>query len=155
MAATHEKGVITGVFVNMNFTSHGTKSNRAYVRVLIRRKVDDWRDQYDLYKPWDKINAVIEVIKVLSNEVPDFTKKILEVDERQYRQSSHRTRHYIHTEKEKLYESTRTDLVERYSRKVGNVWLGTNINTSQMVQAIRAACEAAEVEYGSLSSLKL
>lgn len=92
---------------------------------------------------------------MLSNEVPDFTKKILEVDERQYGQSSHRTRRYIHIEKDKLYESTRTDLVEKYSRKVGNVWLGTNINTSQMLQVIREACEAAEVEYGSLSSFKL
>jgi hypothetical protein len=143
--ATIEQG-ITGVFVSLH---------RPTLRVVIRRKLDVWHDRYDVHKPWEKIDAVVEVLKVFSNEVPDFTKKILAVDERHYRQSSHRTRHYIHTEREKLYGNLRNDLAEKYSRKVCDVWLGTNINTTQMLHVIREACEAAEVEYGSLGSLKM
>lgn len=100
--ATLRQG-ITGVFVSLH---------PPLLRIVIRRRVDVWRDRYDVHKPWEKIDAVVEVLQVLSNEVPGFTHKILAVDEKHYRQSSYRTRHYVHTQKEKLYESTRADLAE-------------------------------------------
>lgn len=136
---------IIGIFVSLNC--------RPY-RVVIRRKVDVLRYRYDLYTPWYKIEALVEVLQVLSNEVQHFTQKLLEVDNKHYRQNSRRKRHYIHTEKGMLYGDMRNDLAIRYSRKVSELWLGSNINTAQILQVIREACEAAEIDYGAINDLK-
>jgi len=95
-----------------------------------------------------------QVNEELHNEIPGFSGKLVAVDEQHHRSSSHRTRHYVHTEREKLYGPGRKDLVEKFSRYVAGLWLGTNLNSQGMLQVIKEACEAAEIEYGPLSSLK-
>ena len=136
---------ITGIFVSLY---------RSPLRVVFRRRVDYLRDCYEVFKPWVKIDAVGEVIEMLSKESTDFTSRFLSVDEKCYRQSSHRTRRYVHTDRQQLYGTQRKDLMGKFSRMIGEVWLGTNLNTAGMLQVIREACEAAEVEYGPLSAIE-
>ncbi|MFN3545735.1 MAG: hypothetical protein ACK4UX_12880 [Thiobacillus sp.] len=140
-----QKSGTTGVFVNLH---------RSPLRVVFRRRVDYRWDRYDVFKPWEKIDAVVMVIEELAKENPSFTEKLISVDEKQYRSSSHRTRHYVHNDRDQLYGANRKDLAEKFSRKVAGVWLGTNLNSQVMLQVIKEACEAAEIEYGPLSSLK-
>ena len=71
---------ITGVFVSLN---------RAPLRVVFRRHVDYRRDVYEVFKPWEKIDAVYEVIRTLSGDKNDFVQRILSIDETYYRNSSH------------------------------------------------------------------
>lgn len=134
---------VTGVFVSLN---------RAPLRVVFRRHVDYRRDVYQVFKPCEKIDAVYEVIRTLSGEKDDFVQRILSIDESCYRNSSHRTRRYLHTDRAQLYPG-RDDLV-RYSHNVGELWIGTNLNTPCMLQVISEACEAAEVEYDPLKAIK-
>jgi hypothetical protein len=140
-----QKSGTTGIFVSLY---------RSPLRVVFRRRVDYKWNRYDAFQPWEKIEAVVTVIEELSKEFPEFTEKLVAVDEKHYRRSSHRTRHYVHTDRSKLYGAGRNDLTEKFSRKVAGIWLGTNLNSTAMLQVIREACEAAGVEYGSLSSLK-
>jgi len=136
---------ITGIFVNLY---------RAPLRVVFRKRVDYLWDRYEIFKPWNKIDAVEKVIEVLSEASPDVIEKILLVDEKHYRQSSHRTRHYVHRDRTQLYGEFRKDLSEKYAKKVRGIWLATNLDTKAMLQVIREACEAAEIEYGNLGALK-
>ena len=140
-----QKSGTTGVFVNLY---------RSPLRVVFRRRVDFRWDRYDVFKPWEKIDAVVMVIEELAKENPAFTEKLIAVDEKHHRASSHRTRHYVHKDRDQLYGTNRKDLAEKFSRKVAGVWLGTNLNSQAMLQVIKEACEAAEVDYGTLSSLK-
>lgn len=91
---------ITGVFVQLY---------RAPIRLVFRRRVDCRRDSYHVFKPWHKIEAVYEVIFVLSNKRSDFTQRLLDIDDMYYKNSSHRTRRYVHIDRSKLYPG-RTDL---------------------------------------------
>ena len=136
----------TGIFISFV---------RSPLRVVFRRRVDFRWDRYDAYRPWEKIEAVVTVIEELAREFPGFTEKLIAVDDKCHRLSAHRTRHYVHTDRNKLYSEGRTDLSDKFSRKVAGIWLGTNMNSGAMLQVIREACEAAEIEYGSVSSLKL
>jgi hypothetical protein len=144
MAETSTKA-ITGVFVALY---------RSPLRVVFRYHVNYRWDHYEVFKPWQKIDAVVEVLQRLSKERPEFVARIMAVDETYYRQSSHRTRHYVHIDRDKLYDPDRKDLVQKYSRKVGELWLDTDLNEQGKFQVIMEACEAAEVEYGSLSAVK-
>ena len=134
---------ITGVFVSLY---------RAPLRVVFRHRVDYRHDLYEVFKPWEKIESVYEIIRTLSQDKQAFDQRVISVDEHYYRSSSHRTRRYIHTDRAKLYPD-RDDLV-KYSHEIGELWIGTNLNTSGMLQVIREACEAAEVEYGPLGAIK-
>ena len=139
---------ITGIFVNLYRA-------RSPLRVIFRRRIDYLWDRHDIFKPIDKIDAVVKVIEVLAEEIPDFIPKLLTVDEKHFRQSSYRTRHYVHTDRNQLYGEARKDLAQKFARQVGGVWLATNLDSKAMLQVIREACEAAGVEFGSISSLKL
>jgi hypothetical protein len=134
---------ITGVFVSLR---------RAPLRVVFRCRVDHRRDVYEVLKPWDKIEAVYEVIRMLSTHKNDFVQRIVSIDERYYSNSTHRTWRYLHTDRARLYPG-RDDLA-RYSHKINDLWIGTNLNTSGILQVIKEACEAGEVEYGSLGAIK-
>lgn len=140
-----QKSGTTGVFVSLY---------RSPLRLVFRRRVDFRWDRYDAFTPWEKIDAVVTVIEELAKEIPGFTEKFIAVDEKHHHRSSHRTRHCVHTDRDKLYGTRRNDLAEKFSRKVAGIWLGTNLNSAAMLQVIREACETAEIEYGSLSSLK-
>jgi len=140
-----QKTGTTGIFVNLY---------RSPLRVVFRRHVNFLWDRYDVFKPWKKIDAVVLAIDELAKENPRFTEKLIAVDEKYYRSSSHRIRHYVHEDRDFLYSASRNDLAQKFSRKVADVWLGTNLDTQQMLQVIREVCEAAEIEYGMLSSLK-
>jgi len=139
-----QKSGTVGVFVNL----------RSPLRVVFRRRVDFRWDRYDVFKPWEKIEAVVMIIEELAKENAEFTEKFVAVDEKHYRASPHRTRHYVHKDRDQLYGASRADLAEKYSRQIAGIWLATNLGSSEKLQVIREACEAAEIEYGSVSSLK-
>ncbi len=142
MTLTNTKEV-TGVFVSLY---------RSPLRVVFRYRIDYRRDVYEVFKPWNKIEAVYEVIRTLNTHKDDFIQRILSIDEKCCHNSSHRIRRYLHGDPAKLYPG-RADLA-RYSQKIDDLWVGTNLNTSGMLQVIKEACEAGEVEYGPLGAIK-
>ncbi len=137
---------ITGIYVGLR---------RSPLRIVFRRRVDYPWDRYDVFKPWEKIDGVVEVLKLLAKEQEDFTQSIVEVDKKYRRGSSHRTNRYVDTDRDNLYSPQRNDLVSKYSRRVGQLWLATNLNTRQMLDVIQEACEAAKVEFRTISDVKL
>lgn len=139
-----QKSETTGIFVSL----------RSTLRVVFLRHINFRHYQYDVFKPWEKIEAVVLVIEELAKENKDFTKKIAAVDEKYYRTSSHRTRHYVNSDRNQLYGVNRPDLADKHSRQVADIWLATNLGMPEMLQVIKEACEAAEIDYGAVSSLK-
>jgi hypothetical protein len=135
---------ITAIYVGLR---------RSPLRVVIRRSVSHSWDRFDVFKPFQKIDGVVEVLKQLAEERDDFVASIVKVDKKRHRQSSHRTNRYVDPDRDQLYTPLRKDLVAKFSRRVGQLWLATNLNQNQMLEVIREACEAADVEYGPISSL--
>lgn len=136
---------ITGVF----FRLHEHQS-----RIVIRRKIDEWNDCLDSHREWDQIKAVVFLLEELRKEDPNFTEKLLLVDEKQFK-SSHRTNRYVHSEKGKLYPESRRHRAGQTARKIGDLWLATNLNKAQKRSVILEACDAAGItERGSPSTIQ-
>jgi hypothetical protein len=134
---------INGIFTNLN--------NRP-LRVVLRRRITARWSQYEVFRPKDRISGVVIAIQSLSDEDSSFLETFLALDEVRYRSNERRTRRYIHREKSGLYCSVSSHLA-RYARPVAGVWLATNLNQTVMETVIQEACEAADIEYGRLSSL--
>lgn len=131
---------ITGVYI---------KFIRKPYRTVIRREIDLWHEHYDIYKHRTKIDAVVKILHILLDEIPDFEEKIQFVDENHKQQSCHRKRYYISRDKEKLFSYV------GYSCKIGNLWLDTNLNEGQMLTVLAEACEAAKIEFSKISVIEI
>lgn len=136
---------ITGVFIGIW---------RSPLRIVFRRRVDLRYNRYDVFQPLQKIDGVIEVIKQLAKERDDFITSIVEVDKMNLRNSSNRINRYVDTDRDQLYRPQKKNLISKYSRKVGQLWIATNLNSYQMRDLIQEACKAARVEFGSISDVK-
>lgn len=136
---------INGVFAS---------SRRGPPRIVFRRKLNYKWDRYDVFKPWDKIDGVVEVIKQLAKEHEDFSESIIKIDKIYLRTTPQRKNRYIDFDRDNLYTPRRSDLTSMYSRLIGDLWIIDNINYDQKIILIKEACEAAKVEFGTLSSLK-
>jgi hypothetical protein len=135
---------ITAVFVNLR---------RPQLLVVFRRSAEYPWAHYDVFKPWDKIDAVYKVIEEFIREKPGFTSRLMDVDEKYFKSSSHRTRRYVHTDQSQLYPLG-TNFAKKHSHKIGEIWIAKNLNTSVMLQLIRQACEAAEVDFKPFGAFK-
>jgi hypothetical protein len=100
----------TGIFVNLY---------RSPLRMVFRRHINFRWDRYDIFKPCNKIDAVVVAIGELSKEDPGFINKLIAVDEKHYRNSSYRKRHYVHQDRNFLYSADRKDLAEIFSESCG------------------------------------
>ena len=140
------EGRINGIFVGLS---------RHPLRIVFRRRIDHHWERYDVYKPFEKIDGVVEILNQLLKEQSEFAQSMVNVDTGNIKRSSFRTNHYVATDREMLYRQERDDLVRKYSRRIGPLWLATNLNGGQKMEVIKEACEAAEIEFGLVSALKL
>lgn len=133
-----------------------------YIRVygnnpkyIIKSKVDRFHHCYDVFKPWDKIDIIKELILKLDNEIKDFLLKFEATDKKHYETNPHRVRHYISKEKKSLYPTQDSSFTEKYSYSYKDYWIGTNIGASEITQYVLEMCEACEIEFGYISKIKL
>jgi hypothetical protein len=137
---------LTGVFLGV----HGVGA-----KYVLRRKVGPFHDQYDVYRPWEKIDIVRDLVKLLDREFDDFLEKFAAVDKKHYQKSSQRTRHYISTELTSLYPGKDESFCRQHSFSYKGYWIGTNIGAREITQYVREMCEACNVTFGSWGDLKL
>jgi len=128
---------------------------RSPLRVVFHQRARGLWDRYDVFKPFSKIDGVVEVLKQLQTEKLGFATALVAIDRKACTTSGNRINRYVALEREHLYRPDRIDLVRSYSRLVGQVWLATNLNTWQMVEVIAEACKAASVDFKSITELKL
>jgi len=124
-------------------------------KFLIKRKVGPFHDQLDVFRPWEKIDIVRELIKLLDKEFEDFLKKFAAVDEKHYKNSSHRTRYYITKDINKLYPTKDEKFTKEHSFSYKDYFVGTNIGAKEIMQYVREMCEACDISFGSCSEIKL
>jgi hypothetical protein len=118
-------------------------------RIEFRRAGLRW-ERVDTVRPRNKIHAAILVVEELCREIPAFIDKLVSVDEAYAAMSPHRTRRYVHRDRNKLYGPTVTDLSER-SHHIAGAWLATNVGSREIRQIIKEACEAAGIAFGRLN----
>ena len=141
-----EASKITGIFLSV----HG-----AGPKYALRRKVGPFHEQYDVYRPWDKIDIVRELVKLLDAEFEGFLEKFVTVDDKHFRESSHRSRHYISADLASLYPGKNDDFRKKYSFSYKDYWIGTNVGAKEIVQYVREMAEACDVTFAIWSDLKL
>jgi hypothetical protein len=124
-------------------------------KYIIKRKTGPSQDRYDVYRPWDKIDIVRDLIQLLEKEIKDFLPKYSAVDEKYYKSSSHRVRRYISKERKELYPTQDEKFMKTYSYSIKGYWVGTNIGAREITQYVREMCEACEIEFGTISEIKL
>lgn len=137
---------LTGIFLS----AHGHSPKYA-----IRHKVGPFHEQYDVYRPWEKIDIIRNLVKLLDKEFDGFLENFAAVDAKHEQQSSHRTRHYIATEITSLYPGKDDAFCRQYSFSYKGYWIGTNIGAKEIVHYVREMCEACNVTFGSWGDLKL
>jgi len=113
------------------------------------------KERYDVHRYQHKIDAVLDLLFILDGEVEGFLEKFEDVDERCYRGSSHRTRHYVSKDRDNLYPKYSQHLTGEFSRQVGSLWIATNVGLKEMHTIIREACDAADIRMSPFSELKL
>ena len=137
---------ITGIFVS---------AHKLEAKYAIRRKVSPFHERYDVHKPWNKIDVVRSLVKLLDGEFEDFLQRFEAVDTKHYRSNSHRARHYVSSEQEKLYPNKDFEFCKRFSFQYKDRWIATNIGAKEIIQCVREMCEACDVAYGSWADLRL
>ena len=124
-------------------------------KFIVKRKIAPFQDQYDVYRPWDKIDIVRELIKILDTEIENFLSKIEEVDKKHHENNPHRVRRYFTQNRSDLYPTKDKTFSEIHSYSFKGYWVGTNIGSREITQYVREMCEASEIEFGSISEIKL
>lgn len=137
---------ITGIFLSV----HGGGPKYA-----LRRHAGPFHEQYDVYRPGDKIDIVRELVKLLDAEFEDFLERFVTVDDRHFQESSHRSRHYISTDLNQLYPGKGEEFSKQRSFSYKGYSIGTNVGAKEIVQYVREMAEACDVTFAFWSDLKL
>ena len=140
------KKELTGIFLSV----YGSSAKYA-----LRHKISPFHEQYDVYRPWEKIDIIRDLVKFLDKEFDDFLEKFTEVDMKHYKKSPHRSRHYISKERASLYPDKDETFCKRFSYSYKGYWIATNIGAKEITQYVREMCEACNVTFGSWADLKL
>ncbi len=123
-------------------------------KYVIKSKIGPFHNCYDVFRPWEKIDIVKELIQKLDNEINEFLLKFEATDKKHYETSSHRVRRYISKERKSLYPTKDHVFTEMYSYSFKEYWIGTNIGASEITQYVREMCEACKIEFGYISKIK-
>ena len=137
---------MTGVFLSV----HG-----AGAKYALRYKIGPFQECYDVHRPWDKIDIVRELIRILDTDSENFLDLFCAVDQKHFKKSSHRTRHYISKELSQLYPDKDEKFCRNHSFQYKGYWIGTNIGAKEITQYVREMCEASNLSYGTWSDLRL
>ncbi len=139
------KNLISGIYL---------RASGQEPKLVVKRKVGPFQDQYDVSRPWDKIDIVRDLVKLLEKECEGFLEKFVKVDEKHYKTSSHRVRRYIAKNRADLYPTKDEEFTKSHSFSHKGYWIGTNIGAKEITQYVREMCEACDISFGSCSEIK-
>lgn len=99
----------------------------------------------DIYTFHSYSDCVAGVLDALTAEVPQVISKAAAIDDRRFMTSPHKMRRYIAERRDLVYIGS-PHLTEKFTRKVGDHWIATNIGRPEATAAVSAAIEAAGVK---------
>ncbi|WP_323845244.1 hypothetical protein [Microbulbifer magnicolonia] len=141
-----KRSQIDGVFIR----AHGHDP-----RLVVKRKITPFQDQYDIYRPWSKIDIVKKLVNLLDEEFDFFLNRFEEVDSEEHKNSSHRIRRYISRNKQDLFPNKDEEFQESHCFEYKNYWVGTNIGAKEISLYVREMCLACNISFGSITELSI
>lgn len=123
-------------------------------KFAIRRKIGPFQEQYDVYSPWDKIDIIKELVRLLDREFSGFLEHFSMIDAQHHKKSPQRTRHYISKNIDSLYPNKDINFCKQHSYPYKGYWIGTNIGSKQIVQYVQEMCETCNINCGSWNEIK-
>ena len=124
------------------------------LRFLIRRKVSYSREILALYRCDTLREMITDVLTVLNPTHPDFMTRLQQLDDEEHQNSRHRSRRYIADRRDLLYINS-PPLTEKFSIKVLDFWVATNINRKVANHIVWLACKAAGLQRENIAKLAL
>lgn len=114
-------------------------------KVGIRTRVGYGHERIDIRR-FDTLKSfVIWLLRLLHERDPAFLGKLAALDDAQFMRRGHRKRRYISPNRDTLYLQSPA-LAEKYSVRIADHWLATNIGGAEVAQIVKLAAEAAHVE---------
>lgn len=108
---------------------------------------------YEVRRYWSYGDFVCGLVRELSKGDQDFVAKIMERDDAYWKNSEHKTRRYIAERHDLLYIGS-PHLTEQHSKKVGEVWVATNIGRKEALAVSNMAAAARGIKRSVWSALK-
>ena len=124
---------------------------RPYKLGLRFRESPDLAEVIEIRRYYSYGDFVSGILKVLSRDDPEFMGKVCAHDDNAF-MNSHKTRRYVAKHRDHLYINA-PHLTSKYSRKLGEYWIATNIGQLESLTVARAAAEAKGVKCSAWSQL--
>jgi hypothetical protein len=99
-------------------------------------------------------DLIVSMLTDLQEWQPDILQKVATKDSERYASSSHRSRRYIALDQGALYPDSQ-HLTGKYSRKVGDYWIATNIGKSETYAFLATIVAASGLQRQPFSELKI
>lgn len=132
------------------YTQVRTKPYRLALRYI---NIGDPKEVIELYRYSSYGDFVVGMLSVLANEVPSILFKVSVIDDNRFMANPQKTRRYVADKEELLYIDS-PHLTEKFSRKVNDHWVATNIGCSETNAIVSAAAIAMAAKRSPLSDLK-
>ena len=118
---------------------------RSSRKVGIRTRVGYGHERVDIRRFDTLKEFLIWLLKFLHEQDPAFIAKLATLDDAQFMRRGHRKRRYISPNRDTLYLQSQ-ELAQRYSVRIADHWLASNIGGAEVAQIVKLAAEAAGVE---------
>ena len=118
-------------------------------RIVFRYKDGRW-DIFESIRPWDIREALKISLERIEEAVPGSIQKAANLDDKNWQSNNRRTRRYIAETPDLLYIGS--PHLQAHSAEVAGYHVLTNIPWRDVPRILRLACEASEIEYGTLGN---
>ncbi|WP_156782818.1 hypothetical protein [Acidihalobacter yilgarnensis] len=119
-------------------------------RIVFRYKDGRW-DIFESIRPWDIRDALKTSLERIEEAVPGSMEKASSLDDKNWQSNKRRTRRYIAETPDLLY--IESPHLQAQSEAVAGYHVLTNIPWRDVPHILRLACQAAEIDYGTLSNI--
>jgi hypothetical protein len=118
--------------------------------VLHRRHIKDGLSEtFEVYVATKKINLIENILNQLSKETENFYEKLCTIDLKWKSKNKRRIHRYFAKSKSEL------SVDDKFARKISDYWINGNAGTTGNKDLIREACEAADIKFAPLGSIKI
>ena len=121
-------------------------------RYVVERRESPFIVRYDRHSPATLRDLMIGLFELLSEECPDFAKRLATLDDGNFMRTRQQRR-FIADHRDLLYIGS--PHLQKYAVQFQDYWVATNVGHKEVRAIAYRACEAAGIKCESLSKLKL
>ncbi len=120
-------------------------------RIVFRYKKQRWQI-FESLRPWDIRDALKISLERIEEALPGALAKASALDDKNWQSTKRRTRRYIAESPDLIYINS--SHLRAQIESVADYYVPTNIPWRDVPDILHLACKAAEIEYGSLATIK-